>query len=312
MGVAPESQAESSKLEHCVGVPTYCIFVLWEGRMRKNRVRTWCIYPVATPADTAALRVVSVGNERCWLPYFYSRPNGWQVEVLLYTLSGAGIGHVGEERGLPCRPSSILFCPKNLPYSYEVDPDVGHWEYRWVEFDGPWARQVLEMMALRGVYLVPDCPDGESVVSRLFTCLRNRGERGLHSGLGMLIELLAAAERALRVRRSEDDRTERRMATVTQYVMANVADPIGVPDLARVAGMSRTHFSRVFKASVGVAPGTYLRRYRMNRAQKLLRSTRMTTARVGAAVGYPVVQHFSTVFKRETGLTPSGFRVRRS
>ncbi|MBN1672865.1 MAG: helix-turn-helix transcriptional regulator [Kiritimatiellae bacterium] len=273
-----------------------------------NNDVTYSFHALAAPGDMGALRVVSIGNERCWLPYHYRRPKGWKVEHLIYTLAGAGIGYVGEARGIPCRPSSILLMPKDLPYSYEVDPAVGHWEYRWVEYDGPWARELLAMMGLTGVYLVSDCADGEAIVARLFSCLRSRREDGLHTALGLLLELFAAAERALRQARSAADPTERRLAAVKEYILANVAEPIGVSDLARQAGMSRAHFSRVFAASVGVGPGTYLRRYRVNHAQKLLRSTRMTAAQVGAAVGYPVAQHFSTVFKQETGLTPGGFR----
>jgi len=274
-----------------------------------NNEVTYSFFALPAPADAGTLRVVSVGNERCWLPYHYRRPHGWKVEHLIYTLAGAGIAQVGESTGISCRPSSILLMPKDLSYSYEVDPRTGYWEYRWIEFDGPWARELLGMMGLTDVYLVRDCPEGESVVARIFSVLATRGNEARHEALALLFNLLALAEKVLKATRSATDPTERKIAGARAYIVANVADPLGVPELARQAGMSRAHFSRVFKESVGVAPGAYLRKYRIMRAQKLLRSTWLTTAAVGAAVGYPVAQHFSAVFRREVGMPPGAFRA---
>jgi AraC-like DNA-binding protein len=278
-----------------------------------NNDVVFSFFPLAAPADRAALRVASVGTERCWLPYHYRRPKGWDVEHLIYTLAGAGIAQVGPETGIPCRPESILLMPTALPYSYQVDPREGYWEYRWIEFEGPWARDLLVMMGLDEVRLVRDCPDGKAVVARMFSVLQSRGDDGRHEALALLLDLFATAERALKVAKSAADPAEGKMARVRDYIMANAADPIGVSELAREAGMSRAHFSRVFRDSIGVPPGAYLRNYRIMRAKRLLRSTRLTTAAVGAAVGYPVVQHFTTVFKRETGMSPGAFRgIRRN
>ena len=48
----------------------------------------------------------------------------------------------------------------------------------------------------------------------------------------------------------------------------------------------------------------YLRTQRLNRAQELFRGGSLNISEVGQKVGYPIIQHFSAVFKKNLGLTP--------
>lgn len=88
----------------------------------------------------------------------------------------------------------------------------------------------------------------------------------------------------------------------------NISKDIEIADLAENINLSRYHFSRIFKHYTGIPPMKYFRKLRINKARELLRGNNMPIGLVGEKVGYPVTQHFSTVFKQETQLTPREYR----
>lgn len=84
---------------------------------------------------------------------------------------------------------------------------------------------------------------------------------------------------------------------------AHLAEGIGVSGLARAAGLSSSRFHARFLAEIGASPADWLRRERIARAQYLLeRGVPVTT--VAHDLGFPSSQHFATVFRRYTGISP--------
>ena len=81
-------------------------------------------------------------------------------------------------------------------------------------------------------------------------------------------------------------------------------------ELAAAVGVHPVHLSRGFRAAYGCTPGEYLRRVRIEQAQRLLAESRMPLAQVAAAVGYYDQSHFTIVFRRVTGTTPGQYRAR--
>jgi AraC family transcriptional regulator len=72
--------------------------------------------------------------------------------------------------------------------------------------------------------------------------------------------------------------------------------------------MSLDGFIRVFKQSMGVPPHQYVLRKRVGRAQALLGSPALSIAEVALRAGFADQSHFSTMFRRLTGLTPQHYR----
>ena len=88
------------------------------------------------------------------------------------------------------------------------------------------------------------------------------------------------------------------------------AEPVDVESLAAVAGLSKYHFLRLFKATYGVTPGEYLSQRRIERAQDLLRATNLTVTEVCHAVGFSSLGSFSSRFRAVVGESPSDFQRR--
>lgn len=78
--------------------------------------------------------------------------------------------------------------------------------------------------------------------------------------------------------------------------------------VARECGLSRSHFSRAFRASTGLSPHHWLSLRRVEFAQHLLRTSGQSLAEVAAACGYADQGHFTRTFARLVELTPGRWR----
>ena len=93
------------------------------------------------------------------------------------------------------------------------------------------------------------------------------------------------------------------------FVDARYAEPITVEDLAAAAGLSRAHFSRMFRRTFGESPRSYLQSRRLERAAALLRYTDRSVADICVMVGLHSVGTFTTSFARVYGLPPAAYRA---
>jgi transcriptional regulator GlxA family with amidase domain len=91
---------------------------------------------------------------------------------------------------------------------------------------------------------------------------------------------------------------------------ARYAEPLGVDDLARAAGLSRAHFSREFRRAFGESPHAYLLTRRLERAAALLRMTDRSVADICFSVGLQSVGSFTSSFTRTFGVPPTTYRAR--
>lgn len=95
-----------------------------------------------------------------------------------------------------------------------------------------------------------------------------------------------------------------------EYISDKLEQQSGIAlDLvAQEVGMSRFHFSRVFKESMGLSPINYIVRQRIERAKKLLTETELPIADIALQAGFSGQSHFTTFFRKLVGLTPRDFR----
>jgi transcriptional regulator GlxA family with amidase domain len=89
---------------------------------------------------------------------------------------------------------------------------------------------------------------------------------------------------------------------------ARYAEPVGVDDMARGAGLSRAHFSREFKRAFGESPHAYLLTRRLERAAAMLRTTDRSVSDICFSVGLRSLGSFTSSFARTYGLSPAAYR----
>jgi len=99
-----------------------------------------------------------------------------------------------------------------------------------------------------------------------------------------------------------------RLRRVCEFIQHNLNQQLTLLNLAAVVHMSPYHFARLFKQSAGVPPYRFVLGRRIARASALLREPQLSIGEVGRLVGFRTPSHFTTAFRRMTGITPSAYR----
>lgn len=98
---------------------------------------------------------------------------------------------------------------------------------------------------------------------------------------------------------------------IEDYVRSRIHQSIGLIELAALADLSIRHFARAFRMTTGRTPARFVHEQRIKLAKELLIRPDASITDIAYACGFSHAQHFTTSFRRETGLTPSDFRKAR-
>jgi AraC family transcriptional regulator len=101
----------------------------------------------------------------------------------------------------------------------------------------------------------------------------------------------------------------KKLRRAVEFIEANLHRDLSVTDIARHLSMSESHFSHLFRQTVGVPPQRYVRDRRVERAKSLLRHSDLPMTEIAQSVGCSSCSHFSVLFHRTTGLTPRRYRA---
>jgi len=94
-----------------------------------------------------------------------------------------------------------------------------------------------------------------------------------------------------------------------EHIEQYYTDPnLSLNEVAVQVNLSASHFSVVFSQETGQTFKEYLTEIRINKAKELLRMTSLRAADIAYQVGYNDPHYFSSVFKKNTGLSPIEFR----
>jgi AraC family transcriptional regulator len=108
--------------------------------------------------------------------------------------------------------------------------------------------------------------------------------------------------------RLPDGLSWRQLEQVYEYIECNLHQPLTVTELATVAGVSPTHFTRLFRQHTGEPPHRYVRIRRLDRAERLIVGTQLPLAAIAVAVGFSDQSHLNRVMRAERGVTPGQLR----
>lgn len=94
------------------------------------------------------------------------------------------------------------------------------------------------------------------------------------------------------------------------WILDHLEEELPLERLAEAAGMSPRHFSRRFKAEVGVTPAAYLAKLRLEEARRRLESGAASLKDVARRCGFADEQNLRRAFRRHVGVAPSEYRER--
>ncbi|MFC0628657.1 AraC family transcriptional regulator [Kribbella deserti] len=220
-------------------------------------------------------------------------PDLWQFHVYGYHADLTINGHV-----YPVRPGSVSLVPPGVQVAFDYR---GRSEHLFAHF----------RTALAGDPVMVPVVQDAGVASTVLSDLLREAIRASPGGSRRVVaEVWAALWRVAQLpEQSTHGSSHAAVATAVAHIEANLARPLAVPELARVAGISHNHLTRLFRAETGMTVVAYLRGRRMARARHLLTSSTLSIPAVAASVGINDLQAFNKACRRELGGSPRAVRT---
>ena len=92
------------------------------------------------------------------------------------------------------------------------------------------------------------------------------------------------------------------------YIEENLASKVKIDDLATLVALSKSHFSRSFRHSLGLSPIAYVLARRVERAKVMMKSSEERLLEIALACGFADQSHFSRCFHNMVGASPGHWR----
>lgn len=122
--------------------------------------------------------------------------------------------------------------------------------------------------------------------------------------LSLILMLLERSEQ-----RSANRECDAEIVRIAETIAANPGEAFSVAELAAKSSISKTHFINRFRKATGLPPLKFQNECRIHRAKELLRTTDLPIADIALQMGFCSHQHFSDMFARLVGMSPSLWRT---
>lgn len=262
-----------------------------------------------TLKEKMGLAVYNTGYEVCEGGHNWG-PGVRDHYLLHYVRSGRG-RYTFEGRVFELSAGDMFLVFPSTSVSYTADA-FDPWEYCWVGFNGTEARRMLQETDFSEQEPVLHPENAGKLEEHLLNIYRSSGNTPAADAdmAGYLYLFLGELMRCAHVEKQPPDVQDYLMQAL-RYIQHNYAANIPVTTIASYVGVSRSQLYRAFMTTLEMSPHTYLKRYRINEACALLRSTRLSVSEVANSVGFPDPLYFSRVFKELKGMTPTEFQQNR-
>jgi AraC-like DNA-binding protein len=232
--------------------------------------------------------------------------NGFQIVFI-----SDGAGRFESRRGGTheiAAGDALLVFP-SVWHRYEPLPATG-WFERWVELDGPAVRRLLGAGLFdqtRPVLRIHDPKEFSAQMDRLIGFVRSAAP-GARAQAGAIGHVLLAALVAQPGIGNQLPPGAGMVAAAERLLADGLNHPLPMPALAKELGVGYSYFRREFLARTGLSPKRYQQRMRLERARRLLGSTRESLDMIAERVGFCSAFHLSAAFKKEFGVPPKIWR----
>jgi AraC-like DNA-binding protein len=229
--------------------------------------------------------------------------------LMQYTTAGNGkLRYVADEYTLGPGDAMLLHFPHDNRYWFSKE--FGFWEFMYVCLHGSEINRIWHHIE-QNIGPVVSIKQSSPIIATLAHSV----ERTVTGKLKSAFEASNCAySLAMQLAESYMSATRpaerpRGIAETIGYCRKNFSKDITVDTMARIANLSRHHFTRVFSASEGVSPKEFLRNIRVQAACTFLQSTDMSIKEIAAQCGFYDASYFCKVFRSATGATPNAFRT---
>jgi AraC family transcriptional regulator len=237
-----------------------------------------------------------------------------RISYVLNDICGTKQSDDGSVDDYRLRPGDIAFRPRNRKLWSDLS---GGRFIQILQSRETYDNLVPELVRGGTVHLDPQDAFSDPLISQIAVTLANEIDGGFVDGI--LADALNTAlavqvtrrfgDRSALLREPSNGLSRERQKRVRDYIETHLNDRLTLTDLAGVACLSPYHFSRSFKQAVGVGPQRYVLQRRLERAKTLMRRTNLPLASIAQEAGFVDQSHLTSMFRRETGVTPGRYRA---
>lgn len=255
------------------------------------------------------LNLYQFGWEKCE-PLHSFGPHVRNHFLFHYVISGKGVLHANNTYYEIEGGTGFLIVPNEVTtyLADEHDP----WNYAWIEFDGLAASSCLQRAGLSGrqpIYHPVSHEAGRKLQNQMMNIIDHNNDSSMYL-IGQAFIFMDLLMRGSGHRESSSNKRLRDfyMKEALSFIEQHYHLDISIEDIADSCGLDRSYFGRIFRDTMGSSPQKFLMIYRMAKAEKLLKESKMPIGKISSMVGYANQLHFSRAFKDIYGISPREYR----
>lgn len=262
--------------------------------------------PQPTGRENLLYYPISVGYFDC-KPSYHVQRNLFSSYLLIVMLTGSISYQTRRSKGV-ARAGQALLLDCNAPHSYAA---LGKCSFTFVHFAGAQSRELYEEIESKGGNLVQHLSPSamHEVIGEMLSAMRE--ERRLNEArassllYGMLMTLLEQSGAA-----GSGSGGNPVVDQAIAYIQSHLTDKLSVESIAASAGYSASYFSHMFTEETGMSPYQFVVRSRVEQAQQMLKTTRLTVQEIAFQCGFNSAANFCYTFRRMTDVSPHEYRSR--
>ncbi|PZE19750.1 AraC family transcriptional regulator [Paenibacillus xerothermodurans] len=272
-----------------------------------------------TPGELAArlnklvISILLVGHQKC-SPDWHQWPRSIQHHSIWLIIKGKGTFAINGTH-YPAEPGKIFCFSPGMVVERQTDAEHPL-EYYFLRFHYTETYEEKEQwiyrsagetsFPLEGMYTVNNTPQLIYLFEQLDLLWKRRGHMTAMRRKILLLEFFLTLIQDFRSQKITGDTTAA-IELTQDYMIGHYQEPLTLEGLAQMAGLSVSHYSRLFKKYIGYSPIDYLTHLRVDRAKELLVLFDYRLKSIAGSVGYTDEFYFSRIFKKVTGVSPRDY-----
>lgn len=226
-----------------------------------------------------------------------------ELTNIAFVLNGA-FSEILDRRTIDCYPQSVLVKPSGEPHANSYGSDgmrclLIEVQPKKLAALGSWSKALDEVRHVRG-------GASSALGMRIYKEFRLMDSASPLAIEGLVLELVADLSR--RSTLQSERKSARWLQKAREILHAHSSEAIRLNDIARAVDIHPVHLAREFRKAYGCTPGEYLRAVRIEFCCTRLASSDDSLVEIALTAGFSSQSHFSRVFKRHTGTTPTEYR----
>lgn len=271
-----------------------------------------CFLLPSTLARQLFFYITRCGHYFCDSRYHFSgeseegRVPSRKTFLLFYIVSGRmQINYNGRNYTALGGQAVLMDCRQKQEYYAE-----GDLEFLWLHFDGAnaaaYVDQIIKLYGM--VFTVPDRAALSRKLSVLVKSCNSPLGHSPYAEMQRSQKLIAVLDGLLLPRPVSETPQPAAIDAAIHYIHFNLTGPLPLREIAQHAGLSVSHFSRLFRQATGMPPHEYIQSQRLRYAKELLMTTTSSIKEIAYAVGYSSETSFTTTFTDKVGVSPRLYR----